>query len=160
MLRLCLNGTSSVGPFLHSSSQLATDLRPTELEKKYNSFGRRKVVQWNVGCWKFNFQRKALSLIRKLLVGFLAPQTVEKENTDRIPFALTFHPHNQAVKSVILKNLLQNDSEIGIPTNSRARFLRINSHNPQFLQSLWLNANSETLYGGQFTLSTHLIILN
>ena len=122
MLRLCLNGTSSVGPFLHSSSKLATDIRPTKLEKKYNSFGRRKVVQWNVGCWKFNFQRKALSLIRKLLVGFLAPQTAEKENTDRIPFALTFHPHNQAVKSVIFKNLLQNDSEIGIPTNSIARF--------------------------------------
>ena len=44
-----------------------------------------------------------------------APQTTEKENTDGIPFALTFHPHNQAVKSIILKNFksLQNDSEIG-----------------------------------------------
>ena len=36
-----------------------------------------------------------------------------KENADRIPFTLTFHPHNHAVKSIILKNfkLLQNDSE-------------------------------------------------
>ena len=44
-----------------------------------------------------------------------ALQTAEKENTDRIPFILTFHPHNHAVKSIILKNfkLLQNDSETG-----------------------------------------------
>ena len=45
-----------------------------------------------------------------------ALQTAEKENTDRIPFTLTFHPHNHAVKSIILNNikLLQNDSETGI----------------------------------------------
>ena len=44
-----------------------------------------------------------------------ALQTAEKENTDRIPFTLTFHPHNHAVKSIILKNfkLLQNDLETG-----------------------------------------------
>ena len=44
-----------------------------------------------------------------------ALQTAEKENTDRIPFTLIFHPHNHAVKSIILKNskLLQNDSETG-----------------------------------------------
>ena len=44
-----------------------------------------------------------------------ALQTAEKENTDRIPFILTFYPHNHAVKSVILKKfkLLQNDSETG-----------------------------------------------
>ena len=43
-----------------------------------------------------------------------APQTTEKENTaDCIPFTLTFHPHNHAVKSIIFKNfkLLQNDSK-------------------------------------------------
>ena len=34
-----------------------------------------------------------------------ALQTAEKENTDRIPFTLTFHPHNHAIKSIILKNL-------------------------------------------------------
>ena len=45
-----------------------------------------------------------------------APQTAEKEKSDRIPFTLTFHPHNHAVKSIILKNfkLLQNDSETSI----------------------------------------------
>ena len=44
-----------------------------------------------------------------------ALQTAEKENTDCIPFTLTFHPHNHAVKSIILKNfkLLQNDLETG-----------------------------------------------
>ena len=44
-----------------------------------------------------------------------ALKTTEKENTDRIPFTLTFHLHNHAVKSIILKNfkLLQNDSETG-----------------------------------------------
>ena len=42
-----------------------------------------------------------------------ALQTLEKENTDRIPLTLTFHPHNNAVKSIILKHfkLLKNDSE-------------------------------------------------
>ena len=34
----------------------------------------------------------------------VALQTAEKENTDRIPFTLTFHPHNHAVESIILKN--------------------------------------------------------
>ena len=44
-----------------------------------------------------------------------ALQTAEKENTDHIPFTFTFHPHNQAVKSIIFKNfkLLQNDLETG-----------------------------------------------
>ena len=44
-----------------------------------------------------------------------ALQTAEKENTNRIPFTLTFHPHNHVVKSIILKNfkLLQNNSETG-----------------------------------------------
>ena len=31
-------------------------------------------------------------------------QMAEKENTDRIGITLTFHPHNPAVKSIILKN--------------------------------------------------------
>ena len=44
-----------------------------------------------------------------------APQTSQKENNNRIPFTLTFHPHNHAVKSTILKNfkLLQNDPDTG-----------------------------------------------
>ena len=42
-----------------------------------------------------------------------ALQTSQKENSNRIPFTLTFHPHNHAVKSIILKNfkLLQNDPD-------------------------------------------------
>ena len=40
-----------------------------------------------------------------------ALQTSQRDNNDGIPFTLTFHPHNHAVKSIILKNvkLLQND---------------------------------------------------
>ena len=34
-----------------------------------------------------------------------ALQTAEKENTDRIPFTLIFHPHNHAVQSIILIKL-------------------------------------------------------
>ena len=34
-----------------------------------------------------------------------ALQTSERDNNDRIPFTLTFHPHNHTVKSIgILKN--------------------------------------------------------
>ena len=42
-----------------------------------------------------------------------ALQTSQKENNDRIPFTLTFHPRNHAVKSIILRNfkLLQNDPD-------------------------------------------------
>jgi len=38
-----------------------------------------------------------------------------RENNDRIPFTLTFHPHNHAVKSIIPKNfkLFQNDPDTG-----------------------------------------------
>ena len=49
-----------------------------------------------------------------------ALQTSQKENNNRIPFTLTFHPRNHAGKSIILKNfkLLQND-----PDTTRKRFL-------------------------------------
>ena len=42
-------------------------------------------------------------------------ETSQKENNNRIPFTLTFHPHSHAVKSIILKNikLLQNDPDTG-----------------------------------------------
>ena len=44
-----------------------------------------------------------------------ALQRSQRENNDRIPFTLTFHPHKHAVKSIILKNfkLLQNDPDTG-----------------------------------------------
>ena len=43
-----------------------------------------------------------------------ALQTSQRDNNDRIPFTLTFHPHNHAVKSIILKNfkLLQSDPDL------------------------------------------------
>ena len=44
-----------------------------------------------------------------------ALQTAQKENTDRIPFTLTFHPQNHAFKFIILENLKlsENDSKTG-----------------------------------------------
>ena len=44
-----------------------------------------------------------------------ALQMSRKENNNRIPFTLTFHPHKHAVKSIILKNfkLLENDPDTG-----------------------------------------------
>jgi len=44
-----------------------------------------------------------------------ALQTSQRENNERIPYTLTFHPHNHAVKSIILKNfkLLHNDPDTG-----------------------------------------------
>ena len=41
--------------------------------------------------------------------------TSQRDNNHRIPFTLTFHHHNHAVKSIILKNfkLLQNDPDTG-----------------------------------------------
>jgi len=44
-----------------------------------------------------------------------ALQTSQRENNEKIPFTLTFHPHNHAVRSIILKTfkLLQNDRDTG-----------------------------------------------
>ena len=44
-----------------------------------------------------------------------ALQTSQMKNNNRIPFTLTFHPHNHAIKSILLKNfkLLQNDPDTG-----------------------------------------------
>ena len=42
-----------------------------------------------------------------------ALQTSQKEKNERIPFTLTYHPHNLAAKNIILKKfkLLRNDNE-------------------------------------------------
>ena len=42
-----------------------------------------------------------------------ALQTSQKEETNRIPLTLTYHPQNLAIKNVILKNfkILRNDPE-------------------------------------------------
>ena len=79
-----------------------------------------------------------------------ALQTSQKENNNRIPFTLTFHPHNHAVKSVILKNfkLLHNDPDTGRifsqpPLISFKRdknignFLVSSHSRPQSLRSFW-----------------------
>jgi len=44
-----------------------------------------------------------------------ALQTSKRENSERIQFTFSFHPHNHTVKSIILKNfkLLQNDPDTG-----------------------------------------------
>ena len=44
-----------------------------------------------------------------------ALQTSQRDNNDRIPFTLGFHPHNHAKKSIILKNfkLPHNDPDTG-----------------------------------------------
>jgi len=44
-----------------------------------------------------------------------AVQTSQKEKNERIPFTLTYHPHNLVAKNIILKNfkLLQNDNATG-----------------------------------------------
>ena len=44
-----------------------------------------------------------------------ALQTSQKEKNERIPFTLTYHPHNLAIKNIISKifKLLQNDNETG-----------------------------------------------
>ena len=48
-----------------------------------------------------------------------APQTSQKEENQRIPFTLTFHPLNLPVKNIILKNFksLQNDNQTGSTTH-------------------------------------------
>ena len=45
----------------------------------------------------------------------IGSQHCKRLRRNRIPFTLTFHPHNHAVKSIILKNfkLLQNDPDTG-----------------------------------------------
>ena len=45
----------------------------------------------------------------------ILPRKETDHANNRIPFTLTFHPHNHAVKSIILKDLklLQNDPDTG-----------------------------------------------
>ena len=78
----------------------------SELCVKRQSYETREK---NVGDHNF-FLR---SLICKGTNDYL--QASQKQHSDRIPFTLTFHPHNHSVKSIILKNfkLLQNDPETG-----------------------------------------------
>ena len=47
-----------------------------------------------------------------------ALQTSQKENNNRIPFTLPFHPHNHTVKSIILKKTLNYSQMIPILVES------------------------------------------
>ena len=60
-----------------------------------------------------------------------ALQTAQKENTDRVPFTLTFYPHKHSVKSIILNNftLLQNDSETSFLSNLLPLLIHITTGN-------------------------------
>ena len=93
-----------------------------------------------------------------------ALQTSQKENNNRIPFTLTFHPHNHAVKSIILKNykLLQNDLDTGriFSQPPLASFKRDKNLGNFLVRSAFQTSAPESLYGGQFTLSTQLIKRN
>ena len=62
---------------------------------------------------RFSFKKNAKKMPDRRLQSAL--QMSQKENNNRIPFTLTFHPHNHAVKSIILKSLklLQNDPDTG-----------------------------------------------
>ena len=50
----------------------------------------------------------------------IALQTSENEETDRIPFSLTYDPQNVAIKNVILKNfkILRNEPETKFHSNA------------------------------------------
>ena len=104
-----------------------------------------------------------------------ALQTSQNEETDRIPFTLTYHPQNLAIKNIILRNfkILRNDPETGhmfsLPplisfkrdknlgnflvgsafkpnwTNQDPLHSHINHNNPQFLYSLWRRANARNV---------------
>ena len=94
------------------------------------------------------------------------------KKNDRIPFTLTFHPHNSPVKAIILNNfkILQNDPETSaiFPQPPLISFKRdknvgnfLVSVSPSSIRSdegLTLETSAfQSLYGGQFTLSTPLI---
>ena len=55
-----------------------------------------------------------------------ALQTSQNEETDRIPFTLTYHPKNLAIKNVILKNfkILRNDPKTKHIFSARTHFIQ------------------------------------
>ena len=87
-------------------------------------------------------------------------QTTEKENTDRIPFTLTFHPHNHAVKSIILKNfkLLQNDSETGTIFSQPPLILfKRDKNRGNFLVRSSFHTNHQSPFSTQLSALNHLL---
>ena len=69
---------------------------------------------------------------------------IDKENTDHIPFTLTFHPRNHAVKSIILKNrehlrdIERNDKDA---SKQVARHFNLPYHSKQHLVVFGLSLN-------------------
>ena len=62
------------------------------------------------GCPASVVQARATIAPNNLIGSQHYKRRSQKGNNDRIPFTLIFHPHNHAVKSIILK-LLQNDPD-------------------------------------------------
>ena len=69
---------------------------------------------------------------------------IDRENTDHIPFTLTFHPRNHAVKSIILKNrehlrdIERNDKDA---SKQVARHFNLPYHSKQHLVVCGLSLN-------------------
>ena len=111
-IHLHIHHTSRTPYLFHSFSDFVVHAVTTLIfpknQRQYASFSI------NVAILFLSFKR-ATTMPNKSIDRQSALQTAEKENTERIPFTLTFHPHNHAVKSIILENfkLLQNDSETG-----------------------------------------------
>ena len=69
---------------------------------------------------------------------------IDRENTDHIPFTLTFHPRNHAVKSIILKNrghlrdIERNDKDA---SKQVARHFNLPYHSKQHLVVFGLSLN-------------------
>ena len=63
-----------------------------------------------------------------------ALQTSQNKETDRIPFTLTYHPQNLAIKNVILKNfkILRNDPETKHVFSTTTHFIQTGQKLRQF----------------------------
>ena len=76
---------------------------------------QRQCASFSINVATLFLSSKRATTVPNKLIDKSALETAVKENTDRTPFTLTFHPHNHAVESIIFINfkLLQNYSEIG-----------------------------------------------
>ena len=72
------------------------------------------LMSWRI-YWRKNLKRRTGHHRAQQIDRHSALQTSQRENNNRMLFTLTFHPHNHAVKSIILKNfkLLQSDPDTG-----------------------------------------------
>ena len=79
-------------------------LQFSSLKRLENVFVRSVIVIFFIieKGFKMNAAKR---FIGKQIVLHSALETSQKENNNGIPFTLTFHPHNHAVKSIILKKL-------------------------------------------------------